>query len=154
MASDVGCDPLGKCGFLWDPETDTYSCDYCDGKRRTEMKYGIGRGKVMEKTLDFNEYQDLADETAIYPDESQIIYPALGLASEAGEVAGKISKALRDDTDYDFDAIALELGDVLWFLAALASDLGMNLSDIAAMNIEKLKSRKERGKLQGSGDYR
>ena len=108
----------------------------------------------MDKILDFNEYQDLADETAIYPEDSEILYPALGLASEAGEVAGKISKALRDDTDNDFDAIALELGDVLWVLAALASDLDMNLSYIAAMNIEKLKSRKERGKLQGSGDYR
>jgi hypothetical protein len=51
MTRGAGCDPLGKCGFLWDPETDTYSCDYCDGKRRTEMKYGIGVGKVMSTKI-------------------------------------------------------------------------------------------------------
>jgi NTP pyrophosphatase (non-canonical NTP hydrolase) len=109
-----------------------------------------------------NEYQADAAETMIY--KHKVIYSSLGLANESGEVLGKIKKLLRDD-DVSFTGfntisnekkaeIADELGDVLWYLAALARDLNLSLNDIAAINLEKLKSRKKRGVLGGSGDKR
>lgn len=109
---------------------------------------------------DLDEYQKLAAFTAIYPAEWRIIYPLLGLVNEAGEVAGKMKKILRDEgydgrlTVEQEDALMAEMGDVLWYLAALATDLGFSLSDIASDNITKLYSRKERGVLGGSGDNR
>ena len=109
-----------------------------------------------------NQYQADAAKTMVY--KHKVIYPALGLSNESGEVLGKIKKLLRDD-DVSFDgfntisnekkaAIADELGDVLWYIAALAKDLNLSLNDIAAINLEKLKSRKKRGVLGGSGDKR
>lgn len=87
-----------------------------------------------------------------------VIYPALGLAGEAGEVADKIKKAIRDNRDCHTDglrrAIALEIGDVLWNCAMLARDLGYTLEEVARMNIGKLESRKQRHTLSGSGDNR
>jgi NTP pyrophosphatase (non-canonical NTP hydrolase) len=108
--------------------------------------------------MDLNEYQQAARRTAIYADHHRVIYPALGLASEAGEVAGKVKKVLRDHGG-DFaraplDAIKDELGDVLWYVAVLAGDLGLSLDEIAAANLGKLTSRKERGRLGGGGDRR
>jgi NTP pyrophosphatase (non-canonical NTP hydrolase) len=108
--------------------------------------------------MDLNEYQQAARRTAIYADHHRVIYPALGLASEAGEVAGKVKKVLRDQGG-DFaraplDAIKDELGDVLWYVAVLAGDLGLSLDEIAAANLGKLASRKERGRLGGGGDRR
>jgi NTP pyrophosphatase (non-canonical NTP hydrolase) len=108
--------------------------------------------------MDLNEYQQAARRTAIYPDHHRVLYPALGLASEAGEVAGKIKKVLRDQ-DGDFgrapiEAIKDELGDVLWYVAVLAGDLGLSLEAIAAANLDKLASRQERGRLGGGGDRR
>lgn len=108
--------------------------------------------------ISFEEYQKEASETAIYPTQHSIVYPALGLANEAGEVLGKVKKVLRDHNG-DFtlqqrESIADEIGDVLWYLAALCEDLGTPLERIANKNVEKLRSRKERGKLGGSGDYR
>lgn len=105
-----------------------------------------------------NEYQQAALETAVYPAEQRIIYPALGLTGEAGEVSDKVKKVLRDNGG-DFDEerrrqIAMELGDVLWYVAVMARDIGFSLSQIAAMNIDKLTSRKLRGKLHGNGDDR
>ena len=105
-----------------------------------------------------NEYQQRALETAIYPEGKKIIYPTLGLTGEAGEVADKVKKVLRDNEQV-FDeerckAIALELSDVMWYCATLANDLGYTLQDIAEMNYEKLSSRKKRGKIGGSGDNR
>jgi len=109
-----------------------------------------------------NEYQADMSTTAIY--KLKVIYPALGLANEAGEVGGKIKKLIRDDNvsfDGDFQLtdkqradIAAELGDVLWYVAALGRDLGISLNQIAVMNLEKLFSRMERGTIGGSGDNR
>ena len=116
--------------------------------------------------LDFNEYQKKAHETASYPCGTigkeahavNYLYPALGLAEEAGEVAGKYAKAIRDNhgvIDHDREtAIVKELGDVMWFVAELATCLGVKLEDIAQKNLDKLASRKERGVIHGSGDNR
>ena len=113
-----------------------------------------------------NEYQEAALATAVYPKQFRVIYPALGMNGEAGEVADKIKKVIRD-TAFSTDAegaivlsndkrieLAKEIGDVLWYCATLSYDLGMKLEDVAQMNINKLKSRQERGKLSGSGDNR
>lgn len=108
--------------------------------------------------MDLNEYQQAARETAIYSQQYIVTYPALGLAGEAGEVCEKIKKMLRDDngvlTDERKAMLEKELGDVAWYLANLASDLGLNLDDIFSNNIKKLQSRKERGVLKGDGDDR
>ena len=104
-----------------------------------------------EMTL--NEYQRKARSTAIYAANCAILYPALGMVGEAGEVANKVKKILRDNK-FDRDDIAKELGDVLWYLAILAKDLGFNLSDIAYDNLKKLEDRQKRGTLGGSGDKR
>lgn len=109
--------------------------------------------------MTLNEYQEHALETAVYPEKYKVVYPALGLAGEAGETADKIKKVLRGDdggvlTDEKRQAVAMEIGDVLWYCATLAHDLGYNLDTIAQMNYAKLKSRQERGKLSGSGDNR
>ena len=108
------------------------------------------------KNLTLDEYQQLALETAIYP--NPIIYPTLGLTGEAGEVSDKVKKVLRDNdsvfTDEKKLEIAKEIGDVLWYCATLSHDIGFKLSDIGKMNYDKLHSRKLRGKLHGSGDNR
>ena len=117
---------------------------------------------VVTKTLiglrGLNHYQVLANETAIYPENQRIIYPALGLNGEAGEVADKVKKVLRDNdgnfTDEKKAEIAKELGDVLWYVSTCARDIGYTLEQIANMNIEKLRSRQLRGQLNGSGDNR
>lgn len=107
---------------------------------------------------DFNSYQRSASETAIYPDKHKILYPALGLAGEAGEVANKVKKIIRDGPEKMPDdwreQLASELGDVLWYCAALATDLNLTLGMIAGQNEAKLRRRKEAGTLGGSGDNR
>lgn len=110
---------------------------------------------------DLEDYQALARYTAIYPAQFTLLYPALGLANEAGEAVGKIKKMMRDETfnpvsltDEQRDVLAAEMGDVLWYLSALATDAGLSLQDIAAQNIQKLYDRKVRGVLGGSGDNR
>lgn len=116
-----------------------------------------------EMTLD--EYQDEATKFAFYKDS--VVYPALGLTGEAGEVAEKIKKLMRDQ-DIDFQGedaseqidaddayeIAKEISDVLWYAANLANDIGYSLEEIAMINLLKLSSRKERNQLSGSGDNR
>lgn len=109
--------------------------------------------------MDFRQYQEKSRETAIYPDVGRNwVYPALGLGGEVGEIQEKMKKVMRDREGYiDSDLKALlekELGDVLWYLSQLASELGLSLEDIAINNIKKLRSRQKRGKLQGSGDER
>lgn len=109
--------------------------------------------------LTFAEYQERAGDTAKYPGAgSNPIYPTLGLAGEAGEVAEKVKKVLRDSGgQFDADAVAAikkELGDVLWYVARLAAELGLDMDEIAAENLAKLAARKQRGTLSGSGDER
>lgn len=109
--------------------------------------------------MTFKEYSEFAVVSAIYnPDKYGIIYPAIGLGNEAGEVLGKVKKVLRDNegvfTEEWKNKIADEMGDCLWYLASLAQDLGMNLDDIALMNIAKLRDRRERNVIGGSGDNR
>ena len=109
--------------------------------------------------MTFEEYQKKSRETAIYPDlGNNIVYPTLGLAGESGEVAEKVKKVIRDNAGVVSEdrktLIEGELGDVLWYVAQIASELKISLDDVAKKNIEKLASRKERGKLSGSGDTR
>lgn len=111
--------------------------------------------------MHFDEYQLKAIETAIYPGRGRslgLAYTALGLNGESGEIAEKAKKILRDDagevSKVKAAEIAMELGDVLWYIANLASEIGYDLDAIAQFNIDKLDSRKERGVLQGSGDNR
>lgn len=108
--------------------------------------------------MQFDDYQAEAMKNKVYGYGDKIIYPALGLGNEAGEVQGKIKKVLRDNngvyTEDNLKMIADEIGDVLWYLTALAEDIGYNLDTIAQMNITKLLDRRNRGVIQGSGDNR
>ena len=102
---------------------------------------------------DFKSYQDMASETAVYKTEHAVIYPALGLAAEAGEVANKVKKIMRDGK-LDREAIADEIGDCLWYIAALCRDLNVDMENVAYSNLEKLHGRQKRGTLRGNGDKR
>ena len=115
--------------------------------------------KLNEKYMTFEEYQKLSRKTAIYPDKgNNFIYPTLGLTGEAGEVAEKIKKVLRDDKGIIDDSrkqeIKKELGDVLWYLSQIATELHLSLNDVADSNIKKVNSRQERNKISGEGDNR
>lgn len=106
----------------------------------------------------FESYTAFVRGMKIYPAWHTVIYPTLGLVGEAGEIAEKVKKVLRDSdgewTDDKKAAILDELGDPLWYITALADDLGYTLQDVVDRNYAKLTSRKERGVLQGSGDNR
>jgi NTP pyrophosphatase (non-canonical NTP hydrolase) len=109
--------------------------------------------------LSLLDYQQESQKTAIYPEiGGPEIYPALGLANEAGEVLGKIKKVYRDkDGVYSQETLAAisdELGDVLWYLSQLATSLGLSLEMIGSHNLVKLRSRQARNTLGGSGDQR
>jgi len=108
--------------------------------------------------MNMSDYQTQASKTAIYNDSDAIIYPALGLLSEAGEVAGKVKKVLRDKNGMfdpeEREKIADEVGDVLWYMARLCSDLGIGMEVVAQRNLNKLNSRMARGVIGGSGDNR
>lgn len=108
--------------------------------------------------MNLNEYQNEAMKTAIFPIDQGVEYTSLGLVSEAGEVAGKVKKVIRDNDGHTDgvirEAIADEVGDCLWYVAALARELGFSLESIAAHNLNKLADRKDRGVLGGSGDNR
>lgn len=109
--------------------------------------------------MTFKEYQEKAWLTAKYPNiHNNIIYPTLGLAGEAGELANKVKKIQRDDNGIislaKWDQLLDELGDVLWYCAALATELNTDLESIAIRNISKLSSRNERNKISGEGDVR
>lgn len=109
--------------------------------------------------MDFQDYQTKSRTTALYPEAgNNWIYPTLGLVAEAGEAANKLKKAIRDDagilTDTRKEEIKDELGDVLWYIAQVATELHLELSEIAQANLDKLQSRLERGVIGGSGDKR
>ncbi len=113
----------------------------------------------MKDQWSLNYYQKQAVKTAIYPDSHKITYPALGLAGEAGEVANKVKKFVRDGYDVEgFELkkgeLASEIGDVLWYCAMLATELNVSLGKLMENNLDKLYNRKKRGTLQGSGDSR
>ena len=117
-------------------------------------------------TLSMDEYQECAMEHCFYPDA--VIYPTLGLVSEAGEVADKLKKHFRDgdveevaceDGEDELPVelrmtLAHELGDCLFYITAIANDIGYSLEEVAELNLTKLADRSQRGKLTGSGDYR
>jgi NTP pyrophosphatase (non-canonical NTP hydrolase) len=108
--------------------------------------------------MQLSDYQRQSRQTAEYPREAWLAYPALGLAGEAGEVAEHAKKAIRDDGGTVGEerkaAMSKELGDVLWYVAQLATELGLDLDRIAEENLAKLLSRQRRGVLSGSGDER
>jgi len=116
-------------------------------------------GRRYGPAVDIRDYQARSRATAVYPRAGEnLLYPTLGLCGEAGEVAEKVKKMVRDDggvlTGARRDALAWELGDVLWYVAQVATEAGLDLDAIAAANLEKLLSRAGRGVLQGSGDDR
>ena len=135
--------------FDIDPQSATTSGA---GRRRL-----TGSGPTMA-AMELSEYQRVSRRTAGYPRESWLAYPALGLAGEAGEVAEHAKKAIRDDggdvSAERREAMAKELGDVLWYVAQLATELDLDLDEIAQANLDKLLSRQRRGVLSGSGDDR
>lgn len=109
--------------------------------------------------MDFKEYAYIVNQTALYPNQGDnLVYPVLGLNGEAGEVADKLKKIIRDEDGYfspeALRELAKELGDVLWYVAACAIEIGFTFEDIAQLNADKLLSRLERGTIKGSGDNR
>ena len=107
-----------------------------------------------DRYLTMDTYQQQAAKTAIYPDDKADQYLIAGLAGEVGEVSSIFAKHWRDDGPLTRDNLEAELGDVLWFVAMLADEIGCNLSDVAQRNLTKLADRAVRGKLKGSGDNR
>ena len=109
--------------------------------------------------MNFTDYQTKSRKTAKYPAIGHpVIYPALGLVNEAGEVAGKIKKVFRDKegeiSEETRSALKAELGDVLWYVAQVCTELGLSLDDVAEYNIDKLYDRLKRGTIRGDGDDR
>lgn len=108
--------------------------------------------------MTFNDYQKKARKTAVYPNQGKnFLYPAMGLGGEIGEVLNKIGKLMRGDrklTDEVKNEIGSEMGDVLWFMAQLGTELGLSLDEIADRNLDKLKKRYSENKIKGNGDNR
>jgi NTP pyrophosphatase (non-canonical NTP hydrolase) len=105
--------------------------------------------------MTFDEYQEFVATVKRYPQQYNVLYPALGLCGEAGEVAEKVKKRVRDGTKESFKQdITKELGDVLWYISALAGDLGVTLQEVADTNKEKLQDRLQRDQIHGDGDER
>jgi NTP pyrophosphatase (non-canonical NTP hydrolase) len=116
---------------------------------------------VLGEHMYLNQYQTEALKTAIYPGKGTLqglVYTALGLGGETGEILEKVKKILRDASSDDIEgrkeAIILEMGDVLWYLAAMAFELGVDLETVATRNTDKLAKRAQKGTLQGNGDTR
>lgn len=125
-----------------------------------EPRYGVTAicEPPKERGMSLDDYQQTALSTAIYPHDREISYLALALCGEAGEVADKVKKVIRDKGGRfyqpDIRSIANELGDVMWYAANLAHILGYKLSEIARLNNEKINGRLERGTIHGEGDLR
>jgi NTP pyrophosphatase (non-canonical NTP hydrolase) len=120
-------------------------------KTRKDIPYEVLKIDVSET---FNGYQDFVKSMKVYPEKHAIVYPALGIAGEGGEVAEKVKKWLRGDRELDKLELLKEAGDVLWYLASLADDLGFTFQDMVDENVKKLNSRKARGVQKGDGDNR
>ena len=129
-----------------------------NGQLELDLGAQSNESNKYKKGSDLDMYQQVAKTTAIYPREQAIIYPTLGLTGEAGEVANKVKKIIRDGSNKNDDRmvseIKSEIGDCLWYIAVLADDIGCKLSDIANLNLIKLANRKEKGTIHGSGDNR
>ena len=129
-----------------------------NGQLELELGAQSNESNKYKKVSDLDMYQKVALTTAIYPREQAIIYPTLGLTGEAGEVANKVKKIIRDGSNKNDDSmvseIKSEIGDCLWYIAVLANDFNIKLSDIASANLEKLEKRKQKGTIHGSGDNR
>ena len=129
-----------------------------NGQLELDLGAQSNESNKYKKVSDLDMYQKVALTTAIYPREQAIIYPTLGLTGEAGEVANKVKKIIRDGSDSKDEKlvseIKAEIGDCLWYIAVLASDFNIKLSDIASANIEKLALRQKNNTIHGSGDDR
>ena len=129
-----------------------------NGQLELELGAQSNESNKYKKVSDLDMYQKVAKTTAIYPREQAIIYPTLGLTGEAGEVANKVKKIIRDGTNKNDEGLvqdlSAEIGDCLWYIAVLADDIGIKLSDIASSNLVKLENRKKKGTIHGSGDKR
>ena len=128
------------------------------GQLELELGAQSNESNKYRKVSDLDMYQKVALTTAIYPREQAIIYPTLGLTGEAGEVANKVKKIIRDGSNFKDEKlvseIKAEIGDCLWYIAVLANDFDIKLSDIASTNLEKLANRKKNNTIHGSGDTR
>ena len=129
-----------------------------EGQLELDLGVRTNENHKYNRISDLDMYQQVAKTTAIYPREQAIIYPTLGLTGEAGEVANKVKKIIRDGTIENHEGliqeISSEIGDCLWYISVLADDIGVKLSDIANGNLEKLANRKKKGTIHGSGDDR
>ena len=115
-----------------------------NGQLELDLGAQSNESNKYKRISDLDMYQKVAKSTAIYPREQAIIYPSLGLTGEAGEVANKVKKIIRDGTNQNIiQEISNEIGDVLWYVALLADDIGCKLSDIANDNLIKLANRKK-----------
>ena len=128
------------------------------GQLELELGTVTNENHKYKRISDLDMYQQVAKTTAIYPREQAIIYPTLGLTGEAGEVANKVKKIIRDGSNSKDEKlvseIKAEIGDCLWYIAVLADDFNIKLSDIASANIEKLALRQKNNTIHGSGDDR
>ena len=129
-----------------------------NGQLELDLGAQSNESNKYKKVSDLDMYQKVALTTAIYPREQAIIYPTLGLTGEAGEVANKVKKIIRDGSNSKDEKlvseIKSEIGDCLWYIAVLANDFDIKLSDIASTNLIKLENRKKKGTIHGSGDKR
>jgi NTP pyrophosphatase (non-canonical NTP hydrolase) len=104
--------------------------------------------------ITIEQYTEFVKGMKVYPEKHAIVYPALGLAGESGEIAEKVKKWLRGDRELDRELLIKELGDVQWYITSMADDLGSSLQAVIEENVAKLTSRKERGVVKGEGDVR
>jgi len=108
---------------------------------------------VQQEKMSFNEYQKKAFSTAMETAKNEP-YMVMGLCGEAGEIANKAKKIIRDGRIWNRDDLIGELGDALWYISGEAEIHNITMQEVADYNIKKLFSRKERGVIQGSGDNR
>lgn len=124
-------------------------------KEQIKKLYNIMFTDHTKEIIGVDEYTEFVKEMKVYPEKFKIIYPAMKLNGEAGEIAEKVGKWMRGDKEtLDKEAILKECGDVLWYITALATDCNFTLQDVINTNVEKLTARKEQRKVKGDGDNR